>query len=199
MIENWAFFSPHIFRKRSVILVHCVCVWWGKESGLLAVWRLIPHWTSLLAKTPCSESHFQSLTNEQAIESSAKRYPCELVFCFENCSWTYCVRKKLSNYLEKLEKTWEFAQIFRSQGQFIQIVKGQNNFSNKIQSNLAIRNFLVALKSFLNAKSSLSLWSKGQIGHRKWFLNTKCSLSNRSLLPSLTVKVHRHFMYVKKN
>ena len=26
LIENWAFFSPHIFRKRSVILVHCVCV-----------------------------------------------------------------------------------------------------------------------------------------------------------------------------
>ena len=41
-----------------------------------------------------------------------------------------------------------------------------------IQSNLAIRNFLFALKLFLNAKSSLSLWSKWQIGHRKWFLNT---------------------------
>ena len=39
-----------------------------------------------------------------------------------------------------------------------------------VQSNLAIRNFLVALKLFLNAKSSLSLWNKWQIGHRKWFL-----------------------------
>ena len=29
-----------------------------------------------------------------------------------------------------------------------------------IQSNLAIRNILVALEYFLNAKSSLSLWSK---------------------------------------
>ena len=34
-----------------------------------------------------------------------------------------------------------------------------------VQSNLAIMNFLVALKLFLNAKSSLSLWSKWQIGH----------------------------------
>ena len=38
-----------------------------------------------------------------------------------------------------------------------------------VQSNLAIRNFLVTLKLFLNAKSSLSLWSKWQIGRRKWF------------------------------
>ena len=42
----------------------------------------------------------------------------------------------------------------------------------EIQSNLAIRNFLVALKLFLDAKSSLSLWSKCQIVYRKWSLNT---------------------------
>ena len=41
-----------------------------------------------------------------------------------------------------------------------------------IQSNLAIRNFLVALKLFLDVKIFLSLWSKWQIGHRKWFINT---------------------------
>ena len=52
---------------------------------------------------------------------------------------------------------------------------------------MAIRNFLVALKLFLNAKSSLCLWSKWQISQRKWFLIPICSLSNRSLLPSLTV------------
>ena len=46
----------------------------------------------------------------------------------------------------------------------------------EIQSNLAIRNFLVALKLFLNAKSSLFLWSKWQIGHMKWFLNTNLFL-----------------------
>ena len=46
----------------------------------------------------------------------------------------------------------------------------------EIQSNLAIRNFLVALKLFLSAKSSLSLWSKWQIGHRKWFLDTNLFL-----------------------
>ena len=50
-----------------------------------------------------------------------------------------------------------------------------------IQSNLAIRNFLVALKLFLNAKSSLSLWSKWQIGHRKWFLNTNLFLIKQFL------------------
>ena len=49
-------------------------------------------------------------------------------------------------------------------------------FFFEVQSNLAIRNFLVALKLFLNAKSSLSLWSKWQIGHRKWFLNTNLFL-----------------------
>ena len=47
----------------------------------------------------------------------------------------------------------------------------------ELQSNLAIRNFLVTLKLFLNAKSSLSLWSKWQIGHRKWFLNTNLFLN----------------------
>ena len=48
--------------------------------------------------------------------------------------------------------------------------------NTQIQSNLAIRNFLVALKLFLNAKRSLSLWSKWQIGRRKWFLNTNLFL-----------------------
>ena len=39
-----------------------------------------------------------------------------------------------------------------------------------------IRNFLVTLKLFLNAKCSLSLLSKWQIGHEKWFLNTNLFL-----------------------
>ena len=41
-----------------------------------------------------------------------------------------------------------------------------------VQSNLPRRNFLVTLKLFLNAKCSLFIWSKWQIGHGKWFLNT---------------------------
>ena len=41
---------------------------------------------------------------------------------------------------------------------------------------MAIRNFLVTLKLFLNAKCSLFVWSKWQIGHRKWFLNTNLFL-----------------------
>ena len=57
-----------------------------------------------------------------------------------------------------------------------------------LQSNLAIRNFLVALKLFLNANCSLSLWSKWQIGHGKWFLNT-----NKFLIkPFLIAKFDYH-------
>ena len=36
---------------------------------------------------------------------------------------------------------------------------------------------ILDVKLFLNAKCSLSLWSKWQIGNRKWTLNTICSLS----------------------
>jgi hypothetical protein len=45
-----------------------------------------------------------------------------------------------------------------------------------VQSNLVIRNFLVTLTLFLNAKCSLSLWSKLAIGHEKWCLNTNLFL-----------------------
>jgi hypothetical protein len=51
-------------------------------------------------------------------------------------------------------------------------LKDLNDSKLIVQSNLAIRNFLVALKLFLNAKCFLSLWSKLQIGRGKWFLNT---------------------------
>ena len=51
-----------------------------------------------------------------------------------------------------------------------------------MQSNLVIRNFLVTLKLFLNAKCSLSLWSKLTIGHRKWFLNTNLFLIKTFLI-----------------
>ena len=46
------------------------------------------------------------------------------------------------------------------------------DIDHKMQSNLVIRNFLVTLKLFLNAKCSLFLWSKLAFGHGKWFLNT---------------------------
>ena len=64
-------------------------------------------------------------------------------------------------------------------------IKFQVNFV--LQSNCVIRNFWVTLKLFLNAKCTLSLWSKKVNGCGKWFLNTNFSLSNRSLSPSLTV------------
>ena len=53
---------------------------------------------------------------------------------------------------------------------------GCHIIASLIQSNLAIRNFLVAPKLFLNAKSSLYLLRKWQIGHGKWFLNTNLFL-----------------------
>ena len=55
-----------------------------------------------------------------------------------------------------------------------------------VQSNLVIRNFLVTLKLFLNAKCSLSLWSKLTIGHGKWFLKSNLFLI-KTFLISLTV------------
>ena len=59
--------------------------------------------------------------------------------------------------------------------------------NSELQSNFAIRNFLVTLKLFLTAKSSLSLWSKCKLVTGNGSLIQICSLSNRSLLPSLTV------------
>ena len=51
-----------------------------------------------------------------------------------------------------------------------------------VQLNLVIRNFLVTLKLFLNAKCSLFLWSKLTIGHGKWFLNTNLFLIKTFLI-----------------
>ena len=50
------------------------------------------------------------------------------------------------------------------------------------QSNLVIRNFLVTLKLFLNAKSSLSLWCKLAFGHGKWCLNNNLFLIKTFLI-----------------
>ena len=64
-------------------------------------------------------------------ENEIKRYP-EMVFCYQNCSDLSTVRKNCSSDQEKLLKFktegLEFAKIFRSLEQFIQTVKGQNNF-----------------------------------------------------------------------
>ena len=66
---------------------------------------------------------------------------------------------------------------------------------NNIQSNLMIRNFLVILKLFLNAKFSLFLWSKLVIGHRKWFLNTNLFLIKPFLITKFdcTMQFHTYF------
>ena len=52
-----------------------------------------------------------------------------------------------------------------------------------VKSNLVIGNFLVTLKLFLNAKCSLSC----QLVRGNGSLTPLCSLTNRSLSPSLTV------------
>ena len=52
----------------------------------------------------------------------------------------------------------------------------------KIQSNLAIRNFLVTLELFLNAKCSPFLWCQLTISHEKWFLNTNLFLIKQFLI-----------------
>ena len=52
------------------------------------------------------------------------------------------------------------------------------------------------LKLFLNAKSSLSLWSKWQIGHMKWFLNTNLFLIKPFLIAkfdSIAIEWHKKF------
>ena len=66
-----------------------------------------------------------------------------------------------------------------------------------VQSNLAIRNFLVALKLFLNAKCSLSLLSKWQIGHGKWFLNTNKFLIKPFLIAKFDC-TNKQTMFVRK-
>ena len=60
--------------------------------------------------------------------------------------------------------------------------------SRLIESNLVIRNFLVTLKLFLNAKCSLSLWSKLTIGHWKWFLNNNLFLIKTFLITKFDCK-----------
>ena len=65
-----------------------------------------------------------------------------------------------------------------------------------VQSNLAIRNFLNALKLFLNAKSSLFLWSKWQIGHGKWFLNTNLFLIKPFLISKFDCMYYALSKYV---
>ena len=59
-----------------------------------------------------------------------------------------------------------------------------------------IRDLLVTLKLFLNAKSSLSLWSQLAFGHEKWFLNTNLCLIKTFLITKFdcTIKfLGRHF------
>ena len=54
-----------------------------------------------------------------------------LVFCYQNCSdllWEKIVLVIEKKLLKLEAEGWEFAKILRSLDQFIQTVKGQNNF-----------------------------------------------------------------------
>jgi hypothetical protein len=62
------------------------------------------------------------------------------------------------------------------------ILHNELSHVSKIQLNLVIRNFLVTLTLFLNAKCSLFSWSKLKIGHCKWFLNTNLFLIKTFLI-----------------
>ena len=68
---------------------------------------------------------------EQMLKNCEKRGFRKMVFCYQNCSWP-TVRKNCSSDREKLLKFdaegREFAKFLRSLEQFIQTVKGQNNF-----------------------------------------------------------------------
>ena len=77
-----------------------------------------------------------------------------------------------------IEEPYFFTSIFS----FFSVEKIKTNIMYIIQSTLVIRNFLVTLKLFLSAKSSLSLWSKLAFGS----LTPICSLSKCSLSPRLT-------------
>ena len=55
-----------------------------------------------------------------------------MVFCYQNCSELLTVRKNCSSDRKKLLKLEaegrEFSEFLRSLEQFVQAVKGQNNF-----------------------------------------------------------------------
>jgi hypothetical protein len=76
------------------------------------------------------------------------------------------------------------SSISRMFSDMTKFVLRSSSFSKEkqIQSNLVIKNFWVTLKLFLNAKCSLSLWSKLTIGHGKWFLNTNLFLIQTFLI-----------------
>ena len=73
---------------------------------------------------------YSNFSDTQEIDTIDKLFS-EMVFCYQSCSdllW----EKNCSSDREKLLKfeaeVWEFAKFLRSLAQFIQTVKGQNNF-----------------------------------------------------------------------
>ena len=105
--------------------------------------------------------------------------------CIVKCSNLFVVKEIASVIYPPRVFKFCFTYFFELCGSFDGTCNGEWFYLKMIvfliQTNLAIRNFLVALKLFLNAKSSISLWSKWQIGLRKWFLNTNLFLIKQFL------------------
>ena len=91
-------------------------------------WFLMPQ-TTVTHKTGLSIWWFQKISITYERLTSCLH---EMVFCYQNCSDLCTVRKNCSRTREKIlkleGKVREFAKFLRSLEQFIQTVKGRNNF-----------------------------------------------------------------------
>ena len=85
-------------------------------------------------KNSFKDSHFKryEIKNPNNFLSESKKKAIEMVFCYQNCSDLLWEKIVLNSDREKLLKFEaegrEFSKFLRSLEQFIQTVKGQNNF-----------------------------------------------------------------------
>ena len=112
---------------------------------------------------------------------------CDLFFTFifiMYISHTTCCDSLLPLSLKPQTLLWPLFLCFTFLLSYVfsDTLKRSNQILILVQSNLVIRNFLVTLKLFLNAKCSLSLWSKLTIHHWKWSLNTNLFLIKTFLI-----------------
>ena len=107
---------PHAqWKPRGIFLVPSVLHFFGLSKSLM-----LQRWILIMISSLISSS-FPDKLNQTP-----------MVFCYQNCSDLCTVTKNCSSDREKLLKFEaegrEFAKFFRSLEQFIQTVKGQNNF-----------------------------------------------------------------------
>ena len=89
---------------------------------------------SLVPVSLCSECNiFLWLESPSKVNLGGKKW--QMVFCYQNCfdlQWEKIVLVIEKNFWNSRLKLWEFAKFLRSLEQFIQTVKGQNIFGNRI-------------------------------------------------------------------